>query len=166
MRLLPLTISALVRSCATASAQVPTCAWLPLGQGILGDVRAFAVFDDGNGPGLYVGGRFAVAGGAPASRIARWDGSWSAPAGGVADTFGAHAGWVQGITSTDLGAGPELFIVGDFNTVDGYPTMNAATGWYGNHLPRSGPDDSLIGLDKGGGSGGHPLSCALRRRSS
>ena len=48
-----------------------------------------AVFDDGTGPALYVGGMFTAAGGAPASRIARWDGIvWSALGDGL-------NGWVH-----------------------------------------------------------------------
>lgn len=30
------------------------------------------VFDDGDGPGLYIGGTFRTAGGVPAMRVARW----------------------------------------------------------------------------------------------
>ena len=42
------------------------------------EVHALAVFDDGSGPALYVGGIFDLAGGALAPNIARWDGtSWS-----------------------------------------------------------------------------------------
>jgi hypothetical protein len=61
-------------------------AWHPLGSGLvpaaLGaqGTRAFALLPGGD---LVVGGQFAVAGGTPADRIARWNGtSWSAICGG------------------------------------------------------------------------------------
>jgi hypothetical protein len=52
-------------------------AWLDLDQGIGGfpgaEARALRVFDDGSGPALFVGGRFATLGSAslPAANIAR-----------------------------------------------------------------------------------------------
>jgi hypothetical protein len=36
---------------------------------------AMVVFDDGNGPAVYVGGIFTQTGGLTVNRIARWDGS-------------------------------------------------------------------------------------------
>jgi hypothetical protein len=54
--------------------------WSALGSGLNGVAWALAVFDDasGGGPALFVGGEFDQAGGRPANRIARWDGSdWS-----------------------------------------------------------------------------------------
>jgi hypothetical protein len=64
---------------------------------------ALEVYDDGYGPSLYVGGRFLAELGAPATGIARWDGSgWSSVGGGGIDgdfitpatvhlTFDVHA---------------------------------------------------------------------------
>lgn len=54
--------------------------WSPLGSGVtygsfVGFVSALAVFDDGNGPALYVGGGFTEAGGVEAWSIAKWDGA-------------------------------------------------------------------------------------------
>ncbi|MCC5787989.1 MAG: hypothetical protein JJU33_14955 [Phycisphaerales bacterium] len=51
--------------------------WSALGSGLTGGhpynvVTDLAVFDDGTGPALYAAGRFAEAGGNPASNIARW----------------------------------------------------------------------------------------------
>jgi hypothetical protein len=62
-------------------------AWEPnfFGPGLDNNVIAAVVWDDGNGPALYVGGLFFSAGKYAANGIARWDGSeWSAldgPAG-------------------------------------------------------------------------------------
>jgi len=62
--------------------------WSALGSGVDDRVLALAVFDaDGSGPGaaeLYAAGQFATAGGAPASDVARWNGSsWSALSSGI-----------------------------------------------------------------------------------
>ena len=59
--------------------------WSPVGLGIGGSgapvVRALKVYDDGSGPALYVSGAFTLAGGQPANRIARWNGSAWLPMG-------------------------------------------------------------------------------------
>lgn len=60
-----------------------SCAWYPLadanGQGVDGTVRALAVWDDGSGPALIVGGDFSNAATTPAGFVAKWDGTtWSA----------------------------------------------------------------------------------------
>ena len=76
--------------------------WSALGSGLTGvnggssppvAVRAFAVFDDGSGPALFVGGDFFSAGGRLANKIAKWDGiSWSNLGSGlVARSNGASA---------------------------------------------------------------------------
>lgn len=43
----------------------------PLDNGVVGMVRALAVFDDGTGPALYVGGQIAGVGGMAVNNIAR-----------------------------------------------------------------------------------------------
>ncbi len=72
-------LGAVFFAAAPASAQC-TEQWLP-GEGrpgLSGPVFAAAVFDDGTGPALYVGGDFNFAGEVVANNIARWDGkSWS-----------------------------------------------------------------------------------------
>jgi hypothetical protein len=71
--------------------------WAALGHGVTGSpafnlppsVSALAVFDDGSGPALYVGGRFTTASGVPALNIARWNGSsWAAVPGSGAEIPG------------------------------------------------------------------------------
>ena len=87
--------------------------WSPLGSGVDGvtfqaSVEALAVFDDGSGPALFVGGAFLVAGGEPAIGIAKWDGSaWSAVGGGVDNG-------VFALTVFDDGTGPALYAGGWF----------------------------------------------------
>jgi len=103
--------------------------WAAVGEGLDGGplttAQALAVFDDGDGPALYVGGRFETAGGVPARSIARWDGSqWSAvgPGGGI-----DNDGIVTTLGVFDDGTGPALYVGGDFSSVDGgLPTSNLA----------------------------------------
>jgi hypothetical protein len=45
-----------------------------VGDGVSGTASAFAVFDDGNGPALYVGGDFQAAYDLPAGRIVKLTG--------------------------------------------------------------------------------------------
>ncbi len=103
--------------------------WLPTfggAPGTDGTVLALAVFDDGlgGGPGLYAGGGFTLAGGVPANRIAKWDGSrWSALAGGLSGT-------VQALVVHDDGSGPALFAGGFFTNADGNP-VNRIAKWDG-----------------------------------
>jgi hypothetical protein len=52
------------------------------GPGLDASVNAAVVFDDGNGPALYVGGEFLTAGTQVVNRVARWDGTaWAALTG-------------------------------------------------------------------------------------
>lgn len=61
-----------------AAAQVCEPAWIA-GEPIPGlgpqEVRDLAVYDDGGGPALYIGGGIDIAGTVPASAIVRWDGA-------------------------------------------------------------------------------------------
>ncbi len=76
--------------------------------GVNGQVMAMCVWDDGTGPGLYVGGDFTTAGGAPALRLARWNGqAWSAVGGGV-------TGRVTALHVFDDGRGKALYVGGEF----------------------------------------------------
>lgn len=81
--------------------------------GASGRVFATAVFDDGSGPALYVGGDFGRAGSVAAPGIAKWNGStWSAV--GTARVYGVHA-----LAVFDDGTGPALFVGGTFSTFPG-----------------------------------------------
>ena len=83
-------------------------------------VKAWAVFDDGNGPHLYAAGDFSVAGGVAANGIARWNGT----------SFEALAaqpnGHVHALIVWDDGSGPALFAGGDFTTVGASPANRLA----------------------------------------
>ncbi len=101
--------------------------WSDLAGGLVGSglvVRALAVFDDGSGPALFVGGTFTSAGGTPVSNIARWNGtSWSDVGGGV-------NGEVLTLHVHDDGSGPALYAGGSFTTAGGN-TVNRIARWDG-----------------------------------
>jgi len=101
-------------------AQWDGVAWSGLGAGVSGGnpgtiVRALTVRPGPDGPRLYVGGRFELAGGAPASNVAIWDGAaWSA----VPGTFGT--GIVYELAFVDDEYGKEtMYAVGTFAEADG-----------------------------------------------
>ncbi len=101
-------------------------AWSTLGEGVSIRVYALTVFDDGNGPALYVGGLLSQAGGNPVNRIARWDGStWSDVGEGVL------GGPIYSMTVFDDGTGPALYVAGTFNQAGGIPANNIAR-WDGS----------------------------------
>ncbi|MBI1851312.1 MAG: hypothetical protein HYR85_13310 [Planctomycetes bacterium] len=87
--------------------------------------RALAVFDDGTGAALYVGGGFATAGGLRSNRIARWDGqSWSALGVGV-------NGVVNSLAVFDDGTGPALYVGGHITSAGGM-LVNQIARWNGH----------------------------------
>ena len=93
-------------------------------------VRALAVFDDGGGPDLYVGGSFDTAGGVEANNIARWDGAaWSKVSGPLG--FGVSGGGVTSLEVFDDGNGPVLYVGGFFDTAGGVEA-NSIARWDGS----------------------------------
>lgn len=85
--------------------------WQPLGAGVLGSPTAFAVYDSGSGPALFVGLESAIVNGAPnIFGIARWNGTnWSGVGGGLWNSSGA-----RDLAVYDSGSGPELYAIGNF----------------------------------------------------
>ncbi|RLE18851.1 MAG: hypothetical protein DRJ65_20900, partial [Acidobacteria bacterium] len=106
-------------------------------------IRALAVYDNGTGPALFVGGNFSMAGGQSANFIAKWDGAeWSAL--GVAPNDGMD-GTVSALAVYDDGSGPALFAGGSFTTAGGI-TVNHVARWNGSEW--SALDGDLgIGMD-------------------
>ena len=86
--------------------------WAALGAGLGGGAGlALAAHDDGSGMALFVGGAFTTAGGAAASRLAKWDGTtltWSALGSGANNAVRALASY-----------GGALYAGGDFTTAGG-----------------------------------------------
>lgn len=88
-----------------------------------------AIYDDGNGPRLYVGGEFTVAQGQAAGGVARWNGSnsWT-----PTKTAGGMNDWVYTLATYDdgTGSGPELYAGGVFTMADGV-VVNHIAKWNG-----------------------------------
>ena len=127
--------------------------WEELGDGSgltggLGRGITLAVFDDGSGEALYVGGNFETAGGGSALNVAKWDGSaWAA----VGDGFDAS---VLDLEVADLGGGASLYAGGNFffsggRQVDLIARLDPGEGWSGLGAGLSGgtvPSVSKMGL--------------------
>ncbi len=125
--------------------------WAPLAGGGANDrISSLNVWDDGSGdgPALYVGGFFTMAGGVDARSIARWDGVQWSPLGS-----GIDGGTVLAMAAYDDGSGPALYAAGSFTTAGGVPADDIAR-WDGNQW--SALHDNDI---KGPGS---PLIISLR----
>jgi HYR domain-containing protein len=107
-------------------------------------VHALAVFDDGFGPELFVGGDFRGAGSLQVYGIARWDGSSWAPVG-TQDDAGVDA-----LVVHDDGTGPALYAGGGIEGVAGSIARWDGLGWtslgFGNEGVRA-----LAVHDDGGG---------------
>ncbi|MBI1849052.1 MAG: hypothetical protein HYR85_01780 [Planctomycetes bacterium] len=108
--------------------------WSSLGTGVQrnGNVNALAVFDDGSGPALHVGGAFTVANDRLAGNIARWSASgWSYLGSGVSAP-NSTAG-VTSMVAFDDGSGPALVVSGFIATAGGIAVDNMArwtrSGW-------------------------------------
>ena len=128
---------------AVASAQ--TCpAWESGALGVPGldrGLRGMTVYDLGAGPALYVGGGFNTAGGNPALRIAKWDGTqWSGFGSGPDRT-------VNGLGGSAVSGTPLLYVTGSFTAVGGLPALGIAA-WDGLNWAAVGE-----GLDSRGGRG-------------
>lgn len=129
--------------------------------------KALAVFDDGAGPALFVGGEFSSAGEVNAAYLARWDGAWSAVAQVPDDE-------VKVLLVHDDGAGPSLVAAGPFQNAgttpasriaswDGASWSPLADGFSGGQVWALGEydDGSGLALIAGGGftaSGATPLN--------
>ena len=100
------------------------------GAGIPLIVMSMQVWNDGNGPALYIGGRFLNVAGVPASRIAKWNGTtWSDVGGGVTGTSVGTA--VYAMQPWDDGSGPSLFVAGQAFTAAGGVPVSRIARWDG-----------------------------------
>ncbi|MEO1086218.1 MAG: hypothetical protein AAFY88_18415, partial [Acidobacteriota bacterium] len=116
-------------------------AWSPLGTGIAPgeQVLAFAVYDDGSGPALYMGGDFDAVDGVTVNNIARWDGSsWSALGAPGAEGI---SGVVRSLAAFDGGlGGSQLYVGGNLVSAGGQAAARIArwngVGW---SSPPTGP---------------------------
>lgn len=116
-------------------------------------VAAMVTWDDGTGPALYVGGRFAAAGCEAVSYIARWDGQqWTSLGEGVNDR-------VASLHVHDDGSGEALYVGGQFTLAGGQPASRIAK-WDGRSWSALGAGvtagvsvNALASFDDGSGSG-------------
>ncbi len=91
-----------------------------LGGGAPVSVSAMAVFDDGAGPALYIGGGFTAVNWSPAKGVAKWTGSgWTALGTGM-------NGAVRALRVYDDGEGPALYAAGAFQQAGGVPASCVA----------------------------------------
>lgn len=107
--------------------------WTPVGAGLNQPARAFAVFNDGRGDALYLGGAFETADGETVNGVARWDGANMEPLdngidGDLNALFGPR---VRSMIVFDDGSGPDLYIGGSFDSVSGAPADGVAR-WDGS----------------------------------
>lgn len=106
-------------SAGETDACTPT--WIPTFGGAPGTsgsgwVYCSAVFDDGTGPALYVGGLFTTMGGAHARCVAKWDGAtWTQVGDGLDMDMGTLNPFVYALEVFDDGTGPALYAGGVFN---------------------------------------------------
>lgn len=91
-------------------------AWSALGGGVGGAVNALGTFTGGSTRSLIVGGDFTSVEGVPGiNRIARWqNGEWHSMGIGLNAT-------PRAIIEFDDGAGPAIYVGGDFTVVNGQP---------------------------------------------
>ncbi len=118
-----------------------------------GVVYAEVVFDDGSAPALYAAGSFATAGGASASRIARWDGSdWSRLGSGIG---AAPSSSVFSLAIWDDGSGSALFAGGSFSTAGGVSAGNISkwdgSAWLALGTGTNGSVSAMAAFDDGSG---------------
>jgi len=115
-----------------------------IANGSFADVAAMAVFDDGSGPALYVGGSdFHVSGG-PTCSVAKWDGTkWT--------TVGQNLGGrVWDLSVFDDGSGPALFSGGTAQPDIKYLAKLVNGQWVtyrgGIEVPNGPPWPSIFGM--------------------
>jgi len=114
----------------------PCGEWTPLtgpsGIGTNAVVRAMAVFNDGTGDALYVGGNFMDAGGVVAGSIAKWDGQNWTP---LIVPSGANgvSGTVRALKVYNDGSGDALYVAGGFPFLGDGSFAGAIAKWDGTN---------------------------------
>jgi hypothetical protein len=141
----------LMSTAGIAQAQCPDWSDGFVPAGMDGRVKAFAVYDSGDGPHLYAGGEFQRAGGESAPCVARLEGDRWKP------LTPAVGGFCTSLAVYDDGSGPALFIGGQYLTVDGVAAGNLVR-WNdvtAGPLGGGGPDGGVnaLAVFDGGGTG-------------
>lgn len=128
------------------------------GAGLPGPGASMVVWDDGNGPALWVAGDFSWPGIGPYFSLVRHDGTDWTP---VFALGGVTLPSISRLAVFDSGNGPELYFAGPFTTLGGQPAGGLAR-FDGQQLhllaggvsgtPSSFPVDVLAALDLGNGT--------------
>lgn len=105
----------------------------PSATGLEDYVSALAVYDDGTGEALYLGGNFYSAGGVVTNYIAKWDGATFSDLYGPTAS-GVNLPVVQTLTVYDDGSGNALFAGGGFVRAGGLLSYSFGKWSCGNHL--------------------------------
>ncbi len=138
--------------------------WSKLDVGMNDVVLSLAVYSGGAGgtAALYAGGGFTTAGGEPANRIARWDGTeWAGPGIGITNPGGEQPARVSAMQVFDDGSGdgPALYVAGHFSRAGVVNANNIAkrlgTNWYavGSGVEGVAFVEAMTVLDDGAGDG-------------
>jgi len=99
-------------------------------------VSSMAVFDDGTGPALYVGGYFTSIQGVPVNHIFKWNGAtWSSVGGGLGTN--SEYTTVSALMPFDDGSGngTELFATGNSRSPTDSPRITSPNGMARSGLP-------------------------------
>ncbi len=125
-------------ACGHASGVNGTCLWKldngawglvgsGLANGAYGEIwgRALELWDDGNGPKLYLAGSFGLAG-QTSPNLVSWDGTNFAAVG-----TGLVGDIVDDLAVLDEGSGTRLFASGDITSASGDPTIHTIARWDG-----------------------------------
>lgn len=128
-------------------------AWRGFGDGVIGAVNDFLLYDAGDGPELYIVGRFSVPGGRN-GHIARWNGREFVEVGG--GLTGGSNPRANIMTVYDFGEGDELVVGGNFFDAGG-TAANCIVRWNGDRFATIGEgfNDTVTSLniaDVGDGS--------------
>jgi hypothetical protein len=141
---------------ASGMAKWDGAVWSEVGGGASNFVEALHVFDDGTGPALYAGGPFTSIGGVAADRVARWNGaSWSPVGAGVGPLGNRQGHSVRCMATFDDGAGPALYVGGEFTNSAGTQVRRVAkwtgSAWAPLAAGMNGGVNAMLAFDDGAG---------------
>ena len=107
--------------------------WNAIGSGVSGPVSAMAVWDDGSGEALYLGGNFTTSGGVSTPYVSRLRGDVFENVGGgmATGTAGLNIPAIKSMIVWDDGSGEKLYAGGQFGEAGGVVARFMAA-WDGN----------------------------------
>ena len=121
----------LTKEASRSTERTENCSWasgFTLGD-LENSVEASAVYDDGGGPALFVGGSFKTAEGSVVNHIAKWDGAAWHPLSGPAGVGTNNL--VYALSVWNDGTGAALYVGGRFEMAGGQP-VNYIARWNGS----------------------------------